>query len=300
MTFPIAVLPGLLGFYSCYTLLFHRYLASRKIVKLLLATLLSCLLAAVVSELFLYFVFRRRLSFTTETVISLGIVIAGIALLNGAIGLGMRSFITWYRDLKWKEALSRKNHEMEMALVKAQLNPHFLFNTINNIDILITKDPERASAYLNRLSGILRFALYETQAERIPLQKEITYIEEYIALQQIRSSNPDFIQYSLSGDAGALRIAPMLLIPFLENAFKHTVARKQGPAVQVGISIQEQQLFFVCTNAYLPGHNAGVEYGGLGNELIRKRLELLYPGSHELKITDQEGVYQVNLSLNLA
>ncbi len=120
---------------------------------------------------------------------------------------------------------------MELALVKSQINPHFLFNTINNIDVLISKDAERASAYLNKLSDIMRFMLYETKPAKIPLPKELTYIEKFIELQKIRTTNEHYVNYSIKGDTANFMIPPMLLISFIENAFKYADNKKVENAI---------------------------------------------------------------------
>ena len=125
-------------------------------------------------------------------VIILGVMSFG-AFVNGIIGLVIRGFISWFNDIKIKESLSQKNFEMELNLIKSQINPHFLFNTLNNIDVLIEKDPPKASLYFNKLSAIMRFMLYETKTDKIPLAKELDYITQYIDLQKIRHANPDFV-----------------------------------------------------------------------------------------------------------
>src|ERR1044071_687955 len=117
---------------------------------------------------------------------------------------------------------------MELALIKSQINPHFLFNTINNIDVLIAKDSAKASEYLNKLSGILRYMIYETRNEKISLAGELDYIEKYLELQKIRTANPDYVNFQISGEANNLKIAPMILFPFIENAFKHTENKKNS------------------------------------------------------------------------
>ncbi len=147
---------------------------------------------------------------TLRAYIEVIVVIAFGALLNGIIGLVMKGFITSYGDIRVKEELNRKNFEVELALVKSQLSPHFLFNTINNIDVLIGIDAARASAYLNKLSDIMRFMLYETKTELIPLEEELAYIEKYIDLQKIRTANPDYIRFRVQGRAPGLLVPPML------------------------------------------------------------------------------------------
>jgi two-component system, LytTR family, sensor kinase len=185
-----------------------------------------------------------------------------------------------------------------MALVKSQLNPHFLFNTLNNIDILIAKDAEKASDYLNKLSDIMRFMLYETKTEQISLQKEWAYLEKYIELQKIRTANPNFVQYTF-GRMADIQIAPMTLIPFVENAFKHAEGLKADNTIVIHIRTENNTLFFDCQNKYPQKNTSNNTVGGLGNELIIKRLDLLYGKKCTVNIVDDGAVYGVKLVLYL-
>ena len=194
----------------------------------------------------------------------MGWFLAFISLVNGATGLVMKGFFTWYNDIKVKVDLAKKNYEMELALVKSQINPHFLFNTINNIDVLITKDATRASEYLNKLSDIMRFMLYETKPAKIPLNKELTYIEKFIELQKIRTTNPHYINYTVKGDATNLMIPPMLLIPFIENAFKHAENKKAENAININLDIEQEKFIFKCENTYNQNSQMKQEHSGLG------------------------------------
>ncbi|MCW3103299.1 MAG: two-component system sensor protein no kinase domain [Bacteroidetes bacterium] len=298
-----ALIPGLLTFYSFYTFIFTRFLARKKIGQMIAYGLLTAILSALLGSLYFFIINHGHLVSFTE---AHGIdyifiaVMAFNALLNGILGLVMRGFITSYSDIRLKEELNKKNYETELALVKSQINPHFLFNTINNIDVLISRDPALASAYLNQLSDIMRFMLYEVKTEKIPLTKELTYIEKYIALQKIRSSNPDYVSYAVQGDSASLSIAPMLFIPFIENAFKHANNKKTENAITIRISIEKEKIIFECENRYSRDAEAMPDQSGIGNELIRKRLLLLYPGSHTLNVTDKDNSYKVNLLLENA
>ena len=144
-------------------------------------------------------------SFISET-----LLIACIGLVNGVIGFIFRGFISWYDDLKIKERLQEATHTMELELIKAKLDPHFLFNTINNIDGMMMKDVDLASDYLDKLSTILRFMLYESKAEMIPLSTELEYIQKYIDLQKIRTTNNDFVNYTVEGHPNSRKIPAML------------------------------------------------------------------------------------------
>lgn len=221
------------------------------------------------------------------------------ALYSGIAACFVRGCITWYSELRYKRALEKKNLETELALLKAQLNPHFLFNTLNNIDILIEKDPEKASAYLKKLSDMIRFMLYQSPAEKIPLVLEVNYIEQYIELQRIRTLNADFVQFQVNGATTDLQIAPMLFIPFIENAFKHTSNKKKSKAIAIEISVDQKAIHFNCSNNIEQSIGISQEQGGLGLSLIRSRLELLYAGKYELNINKSQDRFSVTLVLNL-
>ena len=184
-----------------------------------------------------------------------------------------------------------------MALVKAQLDPHFLFNTLNNIDVLLLDDPVVASTYLNKLSDILRFMLYETKTETILLEKEIEYIEKYIELQKIRTSNLNYINFQVTGTPGLKTIAPMVFIQFIENAFKHTTNKKIDHAINVQIFIEKETIRFVCENKFDSHRKLKQEGNGLGNELIQRRLNLIYPEKHTLELSNHCNLYTVNLTI---
>jgi len=297
-----AIVPALLGFYTFYTRLFAHFLSRRRILPLFgagIAVSLGCGLCGIflLSLLSLKYHSLHPFSNGWNAAVPVFILIALNGLFNGGMGLIIKGFITWYADIKLKEELNKKNYETEMELVKSQLHPHFLFNTINNIDILIERDPVRASAYLNQLSDIMRFMLYEAKAAEIPVEKELTYIEKYVGLQQIRTSNPDYVDYQAAGNATGKRIAPMLFIPFIENAFKYAENKKTAQAIKIRVTITENKIIFNCENKYAADVQVRLEQGGLGNELIRKRLELLYPGKHTLEITDRDRIYKVVLTL---
>lgn len=293
-----AIIPALLGFYASYAFLFPRFLKKKKILGLLLSGLLVYFACALIQDIYLSIVPGPGIfAAQWDSAIGITIMLTFIALIAGVMGLILKGFINWYGDIKLKADLNKKNYEMELALVKSQINPHFLFNTINNIDALIAKDASSASAYLNKLSDIMRFMLYETKTEKIPLIKELTYIEKFIELQKIRTTNPHYVNYTVAGDASNLMIPPMLLIPFIENAFKHTENKKEENAINIHLDIDKNKLIFKCENNYNP-HSQLIQDGhGLGSELIKKRLSLLYPDTHTLIITNNFELYKVELTL---
>ncbi len=293
----MTILPNVIAFYGFYAWVFSRFLVKRRILMTLLAGILVCAGSALICLLTLYLADGKKHGIFNgpQELAGAMFFLSIVAMIHGMIALVIRGFIAWYDDLKVKEALTKKNFEMELALVKSQLDPHFLFNTINNIDVLITKDPGRASAYLNQLSDIMRFMLYETKTGKIPLSKELDYIGKFIELQKIRSFNPGYVTYDFSGETDQVLIAPMVFIPFVENAFKHADGIKTDEAIRVKVKVRPDAVFFECSNKYLPSPRSKPFHSGLGNELIRKRLELLYPQKHQLTVEDNSDIYSVKL-----
>ncbi len=303
--FLFAFIPSLISYWVYYTFLFP-YLQQRKILLTILYGILISVAAAVIGYVLLrFFIETGRLMDMDQggkngrsTAPRVILVMTFIGSLCGGVAMVIKGFITWYNEIKLKEMLTEKNHAMEMALIKAQLDPHLLFNTINNIDTLILRDPVAASDYLNKLSDIMRFVLYETKGEKIPLADELAYIQRYIALQKIRTSNEEYVNFNVSGRATNRFIAPMVFIPFIENAFKHTTNKKVANAITINIDIKDDSIELACENKYdsknikEPGRD-----GGLGNELVQKRLDLIFKGRHRLEVNRTTDSYSVNLTI---
>ncbi|CAN5396641.1 hypothetical protein BH11BAC2_BH11BAC2_19960 [soil metagenome] len=303
--FLFAFIPSFISFYAYYFLLFPKYLQQKKFLLSIIVGLLISAGASVISYILHRYLIEsgyvidmdqggKNGRSTAFIVISAMTIIASI---TGTVALVIKGFITWYGEIKLKEELKQKNHETEMALVKAQLDPHFLFNTLNNIDVLIVKDAAEASDYLNKLSDILRFMLYETKTDEILLKKEIEYIEKYIELQKIRTSNSNYVNFQITGTPGMKTIAPMVFIPFIENAFKHSTNKKMDNAIEVQLYINKDTIQFVCENKFDPNRKLKQDSNGLGNDLIQKRLNLIYPEKHILELVKQTNLYSVHLTI---
>lgn len=295
-----ALLPSIISFYSFYFLLFPRYLKQKEIVLSVVYGLLISLCSALIGLTILYYSYGGECGDDEDNMTFVYVILfmSFIALVSGVIALVIRGFITWFEEIKLKEALQQKNHEMELALVKSQLDPHFLFNTINNIDVLILKNAKEASDYLNKLSDIMRFMLFETKTDEILLSKEIQYIDKYIQLQKIRTANSNYVNFSVQGCSKEKTIAPMVFIPFIENAFKHTNNKKLENAITINILIKNGTTKLECINKYDPTRKSKEESNGLGNELIQKRLNLIYPERHNLEVINQNEKYSVALTIN--
>ena len=303
--FLFAFIPSVISYFLYYFILFPKYLQQKKIFLSIIYGLLISTGAAIAGYILLrYFIESGRIMDMDKggkngrsTAVTVLFVMTFIGLICGIVALVIKGFITWVNEIKMKEMLKEKNHEMEMALIKSQLDPHLLFNTINNIDALILKDAVRASEYLNKLSDIMRFMLYETKTDKIFLSREIEYIEKYIALQKIRTANEHYVQFGLTGIMGNKLIAPMVFIPFIENAFKHTNNKKLENAIAVNIIISDKTIDLVCENRFDSKYSVRQPDSGLGNELIKKRLTLIYAGRHTLEVRKENELYSVHLTI---
>lgn len=293
------LLPSILGFYFFYSLLFVTYLSRRSLWILASYGLVSALGIALVCGGMIALLFDRSFMFSSGFISFLSEValIGSISLINGIIGFILKGFISWYDDLSIKEELQQATHTMELELVKSKLDPHFLFNTINNIDGMMMTDVSVASKYLDKLSTILRFMLYESKADMIPLSKELEYINKYLDLQKIRTSNDEFIDFTITGTDYNHMIPAMIFIPFIENAFKHVDSKKQYHAIKINIDIEPENIHFQCCNNFNPNRRTSKTEGGVGNELIAKRLNLLYPERHQLNTVVNNESYAVDLTI---
>lgn len=297
------LVPSAITFYLFYGVLFNKYLQQRKFIQTASYGVLIVLASATIGYYLLEWMIISRdpscLGNEGKDATQLPIILfmAFAAAISGIIALVIKGFITWIEEVKLKDELKLKNREMELALVKSQLDPHFLFNTINNIDVLILRDAMQASDYLNKLSDIMRFMLFETKAEHVSLTKEIEYINKYIELQKIRTANSSYVNFEVSGKVNGQLMAPMVFIPFIENAFKHTNNKKIPNAIDIKIETSTTRTQMICSNKFDPTRKLQQQNHGLGNELIKRRLQLLYPEKHVLEVSNNQQVYRVALTI---
>lgn len=207
----------------------------------------------------------------------------------------------WMEINQRRLQLENQNKSSELALLRMQVNPHFLFNSLNNIHTLISVDQEKAADALLLLSGIMRYMLYGSAAERVALHDELEYLGNYIGLQQLRLTHPDTIQFVVQGDATSHRIAPMLLIPFVENAFKHHDKLNEQIPVSIRLDVEGPTLKMMVSNAVRHDQAIMVDQsGGIGLINVKRRLQLLYPQKHTLLIDNTGSLFLVELTIELA
>lgn len=205
-------------------------------------------------------------------------------------------FRFWYENQKQKEELENQNRISELTMLKAQVSPHFLFNTLNNIDSLIVKDQEAASDSVIKLSEILRYMLYEANTDWVQLDREVFYIQSYISLQKLRIKNKDFVNFNISGETSDIKISPMILVPFVENAFKHGSKSAKGAGIKINLLVADDFINFSVANKVHKTENISKDQtSGIGLKNVRRRLDLIYPGNYTLVAEERNGEFLVDL-----
>jgi two-component system LytT family sensor kinase len=190
----------------------------------------------------------------------------------------------------------------ELKFLKSQINPHFLFNTLNNLfSMAQSKGNDELADGISKLSGMMRYMIYESDAESVPLTDEIAYIKNSIALNKLRYANDEAtVTFDYPDQVQDVFTAPMLFIPFIENAFKHGVLINQASEIDIAITVSGNQVFFSCENKnYSFVKKMDDNASGIGLENVKRRLELVYPGKYELVIKNDADKYAVTLKIDL-
>ncbi|MGV3768043.1 MAG: sensor histidine kinase [Chitinophagaceae bacterium] len=217
----------------------------------------------------------------------------------GGFAAAIKLMKQWYVKKQENEMLEKARMESELQVLKAQLHPHFLFNTLNNIYSFAMQDTQTAPGMILRLSDMLRYMLYECEKPQVCLAREIQLLKDYVALEQMRYGTRLDVHIHVEGNLQERTIAPLLLLPFVENAFKHGASDTVGD-VWMSIDIREESgLLKLKVINGKPGASAVISEQGIGLRNVRQRLELLYPGMHLLTISDFEDSFVVKLSLRL-
>jgi two-component system, LytTR family, sensor kinase len=220
------------------------------------------------------------------------------AVLALALSSSLRITMEWFKTERQKKEMESEKLASELAFLKSQVNPHFLFNILNNICSLARKKSDETENAIIKLSQIMRYMLEDSKDEKVSLDKEVEYLENYIELQRLRLPENVNIEFALEGRTELFSIEPMLLIPFVENAFKHGVSYQEASEIKIRLACKGQTLLFSVENHIAKPHSDPVEQGsGIGLKNVVRRLDLLYPGKHHLLVTNDGSHYTVNLEI---
>jgi two-component system, LytTR family, sensor histidine kinase AlgZ len=221
---------------------------------------------------------------------------------TAGVGIWITLYRYWQGEVWQKMQLRQEKTKAELELLKAQLHPHFLFNTLNNLYALVIEQSEKAPQMLMRLSAILSYVLYECRAAEVPVERELMICKDYIELERERYGERLDVSVDFSGSIDGKMVSPMLFQPFIENAFRLGASEQEGKVwMSVELSVRHHQLFFrVINSANFDDARSGLDAEWVGVQNIVRRLELLYPGRHQLTREKGDGVYIVSLTIDLS
>ncbi|MBQ9655763.1 MAG: histidine kinase [Prevotella sp.] len=227
------------------------------------------------------------------------IVATLILVLMLGMNLGVKLYFKQRKDEQRLALLEKENLEQQLQYLRYQINPHFLMNTLNNIHALVDIDAEQAKATIVELSKIMRFALYEGSKQRVPLSRDIAFLQSYIQLMRLRYTDRVAITVCIPADLPPCEIPPMMFITFVENAFKHGISYQQPSFIDISLKAQGRQLVFACRNSKAPQSAPSRQEGGVGLQNVQRRLQLIYATRYALHIDDAADTYHVRLAIPL-
>ena len=212
-------------------------------------------------------------------------------------GIGKFTF-DWFKNMRIRRELENQNLTSELAFLKSQINPHFLFNTLNNIHTLAYKKADGAPEAIMKLSELMRYMLYDSDVDKVPLATELMHLESFIGLQQLRFKSKDIVHLEVKGEPEKHTIAPLLLLPFVENAFKHGYQLNRAGAIRICLNAGDELVFTVENER--PPEQAQIQkdqVGGIGLENISRRLQLIYGLNAELYVESNTKIFRAKLTL---
>lgn len=233
---------------------------------------------------------RKWFDLPTFIIILLNISIATIAYL-------VKKYL---QETALRRELERLQVNTELSYLKAQINPHFFFNTLNNIYVLIDRNVEAARTAVLKLSSMMRYVLYDNTERNNTVADEIDFIENYIELMKLRLPKRITVKFHKPDYPIDLTIAPLILLPFVENAFKHGIPSNKEAEISISVEVQDQIMHFSVVNPVPSKNGSGQEGPGIGIANTKRRLELLYPETHQFELKQDKNIFKVSLTINLS
>lgn len=279
------------------------YLNQKKILTYLLLLLFACFLLTPIKTMALHLKltdfpgYQYKLFEKQSGYFFVFVIVSGFTTIGNIV-------VDWFAQITLRQQLENKNMQSELQFLKTQINPHFFFNTLNSLYSLTLKKSDLAPEIVIKLSDMMRYMLYECNEKKVKLSNEILYLQNYLDLEKLRQGSSIDIKFDIKGDTEDKFIAPLLLIPFLENAFKHSVHTGQDIKryVHINLNVDNADLnFSIANNKSLPAFQSEnlSMVGGIGLENVNRRLQLIYPNRYELNILNLQQEYLVNLTLTL-
>ena len=300
----LAAVLASVGFYAAIVYfnlnyLFPEFLLEKRVGLYLLLFLLAALIMTPLRSLVIYWIYVR----SPIDVDGLLQQQSAIFLSHIAVGAGstmMKIASDWTRNNRERQKLQAQTLQSELKFLRTQINPHFLFNTLNSLYALTLKKSDRAPETVLKLSEMMRYMLYESNARSVPLSSEVDYLRNYLDLERLRHGEGADIRFEVDGDVDHQEIAPMILVTFVENAFKHGLGKVlQAGFVHIVLLVEHEEIRFHIENAKPSELIRSDDPGGIGLVNVERRLDLLYPGQHELHTLITDDTYAVDLYLDL-
>lgn len=306
LRFLVVPLSFMIVFYTNFYLLIDRYLFSQRIGRFLLCNILLIIAVMVLVHLLFRYGLppgpgrhRPPMERPWQDVMFFFLRNAMLYLLVVGVSVAIRMTRQWYRAESTRRELERSRTEAELENLKSQLNPHFLFNTLNNIYSLIRLNPDQAQQTVHDLSRLLRYVLYDSSHPTVPLKDELNFIGNYIDLMRIRLPRHVLCNVSLPSGGSQTPVAPLLFISLVENAFKHGVSNDYPSHIDIDIREEEGELTCRIENSYFPKTATDRSGSGIGLQNLRKRLEMIYPGRYTLECGQVGNDYRTLLKIKL-
>lgn len=292
----VGLLINICIFYFNWYVLIPRYLARNRILLYIAAVLTTLLCIAIIRaplDFYLFREFNREMVslYTSERILQY--MMGGLVLVF--ISSALKVTGNYIRNERRNKELETQKLTAELAFLKSQVNPHFLFNTLNNIYSLAYKQHPETPDAIMKLSLLMRYMLYESNDTLVSLEKEVEHIQNFIALQKLRLREQTSIKLNIQGDLEGKQIAPMLLMTLVENAFKHGLVSRNEIGIILNLVVTDTSLLFSTINN--TSQHKKREFGGIGLENLKRRLNLLYNNRHELSFEEKEGTFYATLKL---
>lgn len=289
-------------YFNMYYLI-PEYLVKNKLLIYGFLLVVSCLVITPLREIFLYFLYEYVGNKNAQDILLANLSFHFLLIfLVVSVSTLVKIVSDWIRHSRERQELQTRTMQSELRFLKSQINPHFLFNTLNNLYALTLKKDDKAPEIVIKLSEMMRYMLYECNEKRVPLQKEINYIRNYLDLEALRQGKDVRIDFEVNGKVTDQQIAPLMFIPFLENSFKHGLNHSITKGfVKIVMNVDEQEVNFNIENSkagrlVLPTSGKS---GGIGLVNVRRRLDLLYSEQYDLTVEDTPNTYAANLLLTL-
>ncbi len=281
--------------------LFPKYLKGRSLRIYIIALILSVLLLTPIKGAVLYLLHYGDTTYRRQIILNLHYTFLSTFFVAGASTI-FKILVEWLKFQREKQKLQKEIMQSELKFLKSQINPHFLFNTLNNIYSLALIKSDKTPDVILKLSEILRYMLYECNEPKVKLSSEVKYIENYLALESLRQNKKVNIEFTKEGEIKDQVISPLLFTPFLENAFKHGVNKVlDNKCVKIYLKVDGDKVFFSVENTKpdIDVEELMKSPGGIGLANVKKRLNILYPGKYKFDIENTKTSYKIELSLEL-